>query len=165
MISNDGECRILSIIDWDGATTSPLCIGNERYPSWLSREWHPVVYHYDPHDPENNDLENSPEELERFRDIYSTYMQDLVGCEREALTEFSHIYEMLEIAAANVYSIKSIVHSLCRKCITASRPRDLDDDEDIYLYDVIQAFEGDFPEQMVIDRLRDGFLQLCGQEF
>jgi len=43
MISNDGDYRMLSIIDWDGVATSPLCLGNERYPHWLTREWDPLM--------------------------------------------------------------------------------------------------------------------------
>ncbi|RPB20353.1 hypothetical protein L211DRAFT_524223 [Terfezia boudieri ATCC MYA-4762] len=77
MISNDDDCDILSIIDWDGVATSPLCLGNERYPHWLTREWDPLMYQYDPEDPENNKLENSPEDLQRYREIYATYMQRL----------------------------------------------------------------------------------------
>ena len=166
MISNDSDCRILSIVDWDGVATSPLCLGNERYPPWLTRDWDPLVYQYDAENPENNELENAPKDLHRYREIYATHMQRLVGCEREALTRFSHIYESLEIAAGNIYSFVGIVDLLCEKCIEASRQEGLaEEDDDIIVYDVIQAFAEDPPAPtVVVNRLREGFLRLCGQE-
>ena len=164
MISNDDDCRILSIIDWDGVATSPLCLGNERYPHWLTRDWDPLMYRYDPENPEKNKWENSPEDLQRYREIYATYMQRLVGCEREAFTSFSHIYESLEIAAGNMYSFSNIVYLLCRKCIEASRQEGLEEEDDILLYHVLEAFSEDPPAPMVVvNRLREGFLKLCGQ--
>jgi len=165
MVSNDGDCRILSIIDWDGVATSPLCLGNERYPHWLTRDWDPLMYQYDPENPENNQLENSPEDLQRYREIYATHMQRLVGCEREAFTRFSHIYESLEIAAGNIYAFAGIVDLLCRKCIEASRQEGLEEeDDDIFVYDVMEAFAEDPPAPaVVVNRLREGYLKLCGQ--
>jgi len=122
MVSNDDDCRILSIIDWDGVSTPPLCLGNERYQHWLTHDWDPLMYRYDPKNP-NDKQENSPEDLERYRDIYATYMQRLVGGEREAFTGISHVYEALEIAAGNIYSPACIISLLCQKCIDATRQR------------------------------------------
>lgn len=44
IVSEEGELR--GLIDWDGITAVPRCIGNERYPSWLTRDWDPVKYSY-----------------------------------------------------------------------------------------------------------------------
>jgi len=164
MISNDDDCRILGIIDWDGVATSPLCLGNERYPHWLTRDWDPLMYQYDHENPEKSKWENSPEDLQRYREIYATYMQRLVGCEREAFTSFSHIYESLEIAAGNMYALGGIVCLLCQKCIEVSRQEGLKEEDDILLYHVLEAFSEDSPVPMgVVDRLREGFLMLCGR--
>ncbi|KAF8434020.1 hypothetical protein BGX38DRAFT_179909 [Terfezia claveryi] len=164
MISNDADCRILSIIDWDGVATSPLCLGNERYPRWLTRDWDPLMYQYDPETPENIQLENSPEDLQRYREIYATHMQTLVGCEREAFTRFSLIYELLEIAAGNIYVFAGIVDFLCEKCIEATRQEGIEAEDDILVYEVIETFAEDPPTTtVVVDRLREGFLKLCRQ--
>jgi len=46
IVSPDGELR--GIIDWDGVAAEPSCLGNERYPSWLTRDWDPMTYGYRP---------------------------------------------------------------------------------------------------------------------
>ena len=125
-----------------------------------------VVYQYDDENPENNQLENSPEDLQYYREIYATHMQQLVGCDREAFTRFSHIYESLQIAAGNKYAFAGIVIVLCHKCIEASRQEGLEqEDDDVLVYDVMEAFAEDPPAPtVVVNRLREGFLRLCGQE-
>ena len=46
IVSPEGELR--GIIDWDGVTAVPSCFGNESYPSWLTRDWDPMMYGYRP---------------------------------------------------------------------------------------------------------------------
>ena len=46
IVAPDGELR--GIIDWDGVAAEPSCLGNERYPSWLTRDWDPMTYGYRP---------------------------------------------------------------------------------------------------------------------
>lgn len=46
IVSADGELR--GVIDWDGVAAEPSCFGNERYPSWLTRDWDPIMYGYRP---------------------------------------------------------------------------------------------------------------------
>lgn len=46
IVSPDGE--LCGIIDWDGVAAEPSCLGNERYPSWLTRDWDPMMYGYRP---------------------------------------------------------------------------------------------------------------------
>jgi len=88
------------------------------------------MYQYDPENPEKSKWENSPEDLQWYREIYATYMQKFVGCEREAFTGFSHIYESLEVAAGNVYALGGIAHLLCQKCIEVSRQEGLEKEGD-----------------------------------
>ena len=42
LVSEEGTLR--GLIDWDGVAAVPKCIGNERYPSWLIRDWDPMKY-------------------------------------------------------------------------------------------------------------------------
>lgn len=75
LVSPEGELR--GIIDWDGVGTVPRCIGNERYPSWLTRDWDPAKYAYRDGRAEDDAQchENSPEELARYRAMYAEFME------------------------------------------------------------------------------------------
>ncbi len=42
IVSEDGA--LAGIIDWDGVAAVPYCIGNIRYPSWLTRDWDTMKY-------------------------------------------------------------------------------------------------------------------------
>lgn len=44
IVSEEGE--VCGLIDWDGIAAVPRCIGNERYPSWLTRDWDPMKYSF-----------------------------------------------------------------------------------------------------------------------
>ena len=100
-----------------------------------------------PNDPNNLDSEkqmnrnrfqNSPAELERYRDIYSKHVETLVNASQDCgedcgergrdkrmltFTTFSHIYEALELAAGNCFVRGGIVHLLIERCLDAFRPR------------------------------------------
>lgn len=67
------EGKLCGLIDWDGVIATPRCVGCESYPSWLTRDWDPVMYRYDPEGP--NPIENSPEELAYYRSIYRQNIQ------------------------------------------------------------------------------------------
>lgn len=73
LVSPEGELQ--GIIDWDGVGTVPRCIGNERYPSWLTRDWDPAKYDYERAGADAECLENSPEELARYRAMYLQFME------------------------------------------------------------------------------------------
>ncbi|KAI9827423.1 MAG: hypothetical protein M1819_006964 [Sarea resinae] len=75
IVSEEGS--IQGLIDWDGVSAVPRCIGNDRYPSWLTRDWDEVCYRYSA-GPECNKatlLENSPEELEKYRALYARFIE------------------------------------------------------------------------------------------
>ena len=65
LVSEDGT--LIGLIDWDNVHTVPCCIGYQRYPSWITRDWDPNKYG---HGIPGCRTENSPEELEHFRKIY-----------------------------------------------------------------------------------------------
>ncbi|KAK7420702.1 hypothetical protein QQZ08_010283 [Neonectria magnoliae] len=60
LVSDDGQVQ--GIIDWDGVAAVPRAIGNESYPSWLTRDWDPMMYHYE--GDEEDDDEDSGEDDE-----------------------------------------------------------------------------------------------------
>lgn len=102
LVSEEG--RLCSLIDWDGVTAVPRCLGNERYPSWLTCDWNPARYSFkavppegvepgeetksdkpekyeEPKDPSR--YENSPEELAFYRAMYQRIIASCIA-ERES---------------------------------------------------------------------------------
>ncbi|KAK3943999.1 kinase-like domain-containing protein [Diplogelasinospora grovesii] len=74
LVDDDGT--VTGLIDWDGCEVVPSMWGNEAFPSWLTRDWDPLVYHYDgPEDNENE--EDSPEELDYWRSRWVNIITDL----------------------------------------------------------------------------------------
>ncbi|KAL2012719.1 hypothetical protein VTN00DRAFT_244 [Thermoascus crustaceus] len=75
IVTEDGRLR--GLVDWDGVAMVPRCLGNQRYPSWLTRDLDPVAYRYDPEleDAESNCYENSPDELRHYRTVYRELMK------------------------------------------------------------------------------------------
>lgn len=104
LVAEDGTLQ--GIIDWDGVCSVPRSIGNERFPSWLTRDWDASMYGW------NEDMErgveplgvweDSPETLRKYRSIYTGFVQPLAdsnGNQLFGLTRNSLIYENLFIAA------------------------------------------------------------------
>lgn len=104
LVAEDGTLQ--AIIDWDGVCSVPRAIGNERFPSWLTRDWDPAMYGW------SEDMErgieplglweDSPETLRKYRSIYGGFMQSFVDSKNNllfGLTRNSIICENLLIAA------------------------------------------------------------------
>ncbi|CAI7566213.1 unnamed protein product [Penicillium bialowiezense] len=75
IVAEDGELR--AMIDWDGVYSAPRSMGNEAYPSWLTRDWDPSMYGW------NEDMErgikremggweDSPDTLKFYRSVYAS---------------------------------------------------------------------------------------------
>ena len=131
LVSQEG--RLCGLIDWDGVGTVPRCVGNERYPSWLTRDWDPAKYGYG-HEGEGADTgcsENSPEELALYRAMYLQFMERcLTNGDRSKsgvvenpsnnisldgsakLTRNSIIFENLKIAADDPVCTHEIVNKI-----------------------------------------------------
>ncbi|KAF7299134.1 APH domain-containing protein [Mycena indigotica] len=95
----DGEGNITGLIDWDNARTKPDYLGFARFPGWITRDWDPLMYGW-PH----SDNENSPEELNKYRQYYFDEMKTIlaaIGSTDYYLTEKAHVFEALVIAMAN----------------------------------------------------------------
>lgn len=61
--------RVLpGILDWEGVAAFPECLGNLCYPSFLTRDWDPSMYSYNPED--TNGLGDLPAELQSVRALY-----------------------------------------------------------------------------------------------
>ncbi|KAK0627882.1 hypothetical protein B0T14DRAFT_513495 [Immersiella caudata] len=91
----DDSGNISGIIDWDLVQTVPRCVGYSCYPGWITRDWDPLVY-----GGPDEELENSPEELEGYRRFYDQALGDAM--QRSGDWEFtrkSHIWEAIWIAA------------------------------------------------------------------
>ncbi|MCJ1260926.1 hypothetical protein MMC22_000790 [Lobaria immixta] len=89
LVTPEGGLR--GIIDWDGVGTVPRCVGNERYPSWLTRDWDPAKYGYGDGrtGADAGCLENSPEELARYRAMYLQFMEQCLTKDEESKGFFS----------------------------------------------------------------------------
>lgn len=64
LVAEDGTLQ--GIIDWDGICSVPRSIGNQRFPSWLSRDWDPFMYG------RNEDMERGVEPLGVWEDSPET---------------------------------------------------------------------------------------------
>lgn len=98
------------IIDWDLVQTLPRCVGYCRYPSWITRDWDPLMYGW----PKIKESENSPEELQRYREHFDREMGAALGWKGDWIyTKKSHIREAVWIAALNARNRLEI----CRKMV------------------------------------------------
>lgn len=151
------EGNLCGLIDWDEVITLPRCIGCEGYPSWLTRDWDPVMYVYDPNEESTEQKENSPEELAHYRNLYEKFMQQaldkkadleqatITGAERSArksskvfstITHNSLMTQNLNIAAGSSLFTCPIVDLIFSKIeeITAAewdpKPETIDVEKD-----------------------------------
>lgn len=91
----DEQGRLTGIIDWDNVQTFPSFVGYSSYPSWLTRDWDPLMYGW----PGSNE-EDSPAELARYREHYRQKMEEALGQEGDwEGTKKSHVFEAVCIAA------------------------------------------------------------------
>ena len=82
IVSTEGELR--GVIDWDGVTAIPTCLGNERYPSWLTRDWDPMMYGYST--PASSEAQHSPGDGDNELNRNSDEAQEAT-CESKAVGE------------------------------------------------------------------------------
>lgn len=76
--------------------TVPRCVGYASYPSWITRDFNPLMYGW----PQLAGSENSPEELERYRAYYNGEMGEALGWEGDwVYTERSHVRQAVWNAA------------------------------------------------------------------
>ena len=77
----DEEGNITAIIDWDGTCITTRALAFARYPSWITRDWDPVMYQYgdeyDDHADEGPREEDSPAQLLRYRQEYANALAEM----------------------------------------------------------------------------------------
>jgi len=105
LIDNDGQ--ITGVLDWDGVHTMPRSYGFSCYPSWITRDWDPIMYGYGNPDCD----EDSPTQLSRYRQIYAAAFaeQNLPPDDYSPDdTRLSHIYEAIYIASSSFWNLSPI---------------------------------------------------------
>ncbi|KAI5858522.1 kinase-like domain-containing protein [Tricharina praecox] len=104
LVDDDGN--ITGVIDWDGVQTMPRGYGFSCYPSWITRDWDPIMYGCS-----EPGYEDTPETLSRYRQAYASAFQDvnLPSCDYiPDETRLSHIYEAIYIAASSYWNLSPI---------------------------------------------------------
>ncbi|KAJ7120939.1 kinase-like domain-containing protein, partial [Mycena epipterygia] len=119
----DEEGNVTGIIDWDDVIVGPRQSAFARYPSWITRDWDPMMYGYreasESGDTDAGDLsrealrEDSPETLSRFRDEYLAVFTRLNSYHGQ-LTRHSHLLEALEIAVQLPFTRANILDKLTK---------------------------------------------------
>lgn len=118
IVSEEGELR--AIIDWDGVSSVPRTVGNERFPGWLTRDWDLTVYVWKEEmekgiKPDGIVWEDSPQTLKFYRSVYATAMRSYQHSEPETssttatLATNSLIFENLLIAASEPFFMTEII--------------------------------------------------------
>ncbi|KAF3001623.1 hypothetical protein E8E14_007760 [Neopestalotiopsis sp. 37M] len=161
IVADNGE--LLGIIDWDGVAAVPRSIGNERYPSWLTRDWDPMMYGHTEAmeqgiEPEGL-WEDSPAELREARRMYRSFMGEFRRTTSDEshtnLTRISLIAENLAIAAHHPECQAEIVEKIINEILAKSEGMRNKKFIDL----VIMAVDGNM-DKSIIDDLRKGFGKL-----
>ncbi|KAJ7755879.1 kinase-like domain-containing protein [Mycena metata] len=105
----DEEGNVTGIVDWDGVRVVPRQYAFARYPSWITRDWDPLLYGYC--EASAAQEEDSPETLSRFREEYLAVFNRLNPAHAQ-LTRHSHILEALIIAITASYTRSPILDKL-----------------------------------------------------
>ena len=109
----DEKGNLTGLIDWDDVQTYPRFLGYCRYPSFLTPDWDPLMYGY-PGCPRYL----SPEELVRYRQIYSDKMIQMLDREGNAIfAEKSHLYEAVWIASCDRMNRMEIMKKIIKQAV------------------------------------------------
>ncbi|KAF7325166.1 APH domain-containing protein [Mycena kentingensis (nom. inval.)] len=113
----DEHANITGLIDWDDAQTRPIYLAFARYPSWLTRDWDPLMYGW----PFSKETEDSPEELQRYRDYYLGELKAALETTPDAdacrFTPKAHIFEALHIAVSAPPNATAICGKFAKEAI------------------------------------------------
>ncbi|KNG86154.1 hypothetical protein ANOM_006593 [Aspergillus nomiae NRRL 13137] len=163
LVSDEG--KVCALIDWEGVSTVPRFLGNERYPSWLTRDWDPMNYGYGME--ECFVQENSPEELSHYRQLYRGMIQAAVteypketdaiavALSRRNLERHLLVLESLSIAADQPINLPETVQKLFNEVSKQVRfPEDLE------LWEVCFGLADDDLDDEQLESVRCAFLRL-----
>ncbi|KIM35910.1 hypothetical protein M413DRAFT_32142 [Hebeloma cylindrosporum] len=117
LVEDDGT--VTGLLDWDELDTVPRQAGYARYPAWITRDFDLSAYGYPtentdgPIPPREELQEDSPSELQRFRDEYlAAYAA--VDPSGAHITRNSHVFHNLCIAIFNWQTASSIIPHLAK---------------------------------------------------
>ena len=166
IVQADGS--LAAIIDWDGIAAVPRCVGNEKFPSWLTRDWDPAMYAYGrKRDSGEPCEEDPPADLARYRSMYVKFMREYAaGGENNQTTGRSLLVDNLYIATYDPVCTHGIVERVFDECIRVrqwQRKKNDDNAEDedkLYLYEFVTELEdGEFNQEQ-LSAVKEGFLGL-----
>jgi hypothetical protein len=177
LVAEDGTLQ--GLIDWDGVAAVPRPVGNERYPSWLTRDWDLAMYAW------TEDMEkgiepdglweDSPDTLASHRKEYNDLMQRHNLRQSDSRTSFSSItqkslYINLLIAAENPLCTFEILDKFVSEIVElagknskgqdaseAACSESTDDFSNLTLFDVTDELANEDPEDKLVNFLRKGF--------
>ena len=113
----DDQCHITGFIDWDDTQSEATAAGYARFPSWITRDWDPIMYDYDEGAPLKGASanESSPGTLSRYRKHYaSEFIKHAESFEDydPRMTTLSHIVEAIRLAVTSTTNRSDIVSKL-----------------------------------------------------
>lgn len=181
LVSENG--RVQGLIDWDGVAAVPRLVGNEKYPSWLTRDWDPAMYAWNEEMErgiEQDTLwEDSPETLVSHRREYNDLMKRYLSLQERSLppcasavressvTQRSLFVENLLIAAENPLCRFDILAKFVQKIVELGRENSLDCASNKYghleVYDLTDHLAAGEMEQGMLNFLREGFNSLLNE--
>jgi len=134
LVTEDGT--LTALLDWDNIHTVPRFVGYQLYPGWITRDWDPIMYGYGIDDCRS---ENSPEELDEFRERYARSMKSLLQAAETDYSEKSHLYEAVWIAAESTVCCDHIVQKIFRTLWPEDMQDGLREEERVYFYETAVA--------------------------
>ncbi|KAH7140875.1 hypothetical protein EDB81DRAFT_843904 [Dactylonectria macrodidyma] len=162
IVSEDGQ--LMGVIDWDGVSAMPRSIGNESYPSWLTRDWDPMMYAYN----ESMDAgveplgvwEDSPDTLKHYRSVYCQFMAKACGegSHSQEITRRSLIADNLIIAADDSQVRLNILVKIAGESFG-----DPDDEGFFRSMDLIHGLADDEIDESEMAKLKEGFMRLLDE--
>lgn len=164
-MSEDGELR--GIIGWGEAEAMPRTLGNEAYPTWLTRDWDPANYGYkksmDDRVQPLGAWEDSPECLARYCSTYNGFMPKYRALNGEDdantnLCRMSLITSSLAIAGDDPSCCGWIIHKFKEETWAAAGR------EEILLLDLTDMFAEDRVDDETMEILDKGFYALLDRE-
>lgn len=132
VVDPDSNNQITGFIDWDGVHAEASSAGYACYPSWITRDWDPVIYDYneDSEAPGVDDYgtEDSPAMLSKYRQHYASEFAKLAadfdGYDPR-MTRLSHMIDAVCIALTNGFCRPQIVEKLLEHAFNGTPPFEL----------------------------------------
>ncbi|KAI0198568.1 hypothetical protein F4808DRAFT_472685 [Astrocystis sublimbata] len=160
IVSEDGDLR--GIIDWSGVSFSPRTVGCAVYPSWLTRDWDPIMYGYresmDQGVKPEGCWEDSPSCLADCRQIYKAAIAKIDAASAD-ICRMSLVTSNLAIAANNPMCREHIVYKIVKEIWRRTGQY-----EEVDFVEVMEMFGENKVDEAVTNALQTGFRRLLEEE-